>query len=52
MRLDVTAIMEAPPGTERVGDEYHDPANWRTCLNCGVDCPAESTTCFYCGEPN
>ena len=49
LTLPVAALMDCPDGRVRRGDELHDPKNWRACLNCGVDCPAESERCFNCG---
>lgn len=49
--IDVEDLMETPEGLVRAGDEFHDPANWRACPRCGVDCPADSTSCFSCGAP-
>lgn len=45
------AIMNAPEGTVRTGDEFHDPANWTRCEACGVELPTDYETCFDCGEP-
>lgn len=48
--VDVEDLMETPEGLVRVGDEFHDPDNWKECPGCGVDCPVDSTSCFNCGH--
>lgn len=48
--LPVEGLFDVPDEAELVGDEIHDPRNWIRC-DCGVDCPAESETCWNCGEP-
>lgn len=47
--MNVTELMDTPPGLVRRGDEFHDPKNWERCSDCGVDCPIDSTDCFNCG---
>lgn len=47
--VNVESLMDAPEGTVRSGDEFHDPRNWIACEGCGVDCPIESDSCFNCG---
>lgn len=49
--MPVEALLDPPPGTERAGDEFHDPQHWVTCQSCGVDCPERSDRCYYCHEP-
>lgn len=42
-------LMETPAGTERVGDEFHDPDNWVECPDCGYDNPVGYDDCTFCG---
>lgn len=47
--VPVEALMDAPPGTERRGDEFHDPEHWIICRDCGFDNPNDFETCLRCG---
>lgn len=48
--MNATDVMDAPEGTVRAGDEFHDPANWVRCDTCGHDSPDDLEECWYCGE--
>lgn len=48
--VPVARLMDTPDGMVQRGDELHDPDNWTTCSNCGVDVPADAERCFNCDE--
>lgn len=50
-RVPVEALMDAPEGMVRRGDEFIDPSEYVCCRECRTECRRSAETCISCGEP-